>query len=1569
MATGKRKPRINLKMLLGAVLIVGILAGGTAALWWFAVHRSPGRYEAQGDQAAQKGDYKEAIACYGRAMANTRRARNKVQVLLKTADAFSKMPVKTIFDAYFCFQNVLSLYEQVVELDPTQDKAMSRLLDYYYQLARDAGTTDSWDKLRAKAEIRLQKNPDDVQALKYYGIAKVVWMVRAPIDEKVRLQAREDIEKAQRAQPKDPELAFFSAFWCLNESRTQANEGDKARATELRDEARKSVTAFCARNPASLEGELNRIRILMEIGNSADDRAAKDEAMTLATALEKQLQSVDNSTVARELATFIRTTDREVKTLPSGKQVLRGMERATDILKGVLKRHPDQLEVLFELGALSRLTGNQDDAQAYYAKAAAERPAMVSPSVLRERNLQLMAEYELIMVLLAKRAPAGESKVRAGLLADAKKKFEDFKKTARMSPAIGFLEGKLAFEEGRPWEAVRQLDESNSKLDQKNPEASFLAGQILASAGENGVALKRLQAVFSGTEAQQEIRIKAAKEMAQILIRLRRFGDANAVMQSLVKAFPGDPEVILLMHQLLVEQGKLASVVKNADGASYLQEALNVLKPLLDKGDQEAERRMAELFMQTGNIRKAHEVLLSYTSKYPSDLYSFRNLIGLERTLGMNDIAARRVELALKSASANPAVELVRQALDPKSPFALYLEDLIVAALVKDDFAREINLYNIFRRMGKDDEALQALARAEKLNPENRSLLALRFERALQAKAWPQAAQIISRAAKSSTDTAEFRFWDAQVKLSREDYRGAISELSQALTERPLFSEGWTMLGTAHRLSGDLGTASSDFAKALELKPDSVPALRGMFLLYDAWQQYDKALENLRQIILYDPQNVELFTTYLSYMGRYGDKEEAVRIRKALLSMQPGNQDNTRELAQLYMQLNQAGEAEKLLDQLLKENPQNRASVAAMASLQLSLNHADAGRKVIEAYLAARGDKTTVEDWLLEARFLRQAGSADAARAAYDKAVALQDPKTMAVTIELGDWLAQRNVLPEALALFRQVRDKTKSPQMWSTIIDLLLRQKQLEEAEKELVAWQKAEPANGRQVAGEAMILMQRGKRSEAARVLTAAIRDEPQNPNLYLLRAQLQFNEGADAVQAVVKKDLEKTIEINPAQYQAREMLAEWFLNQRRWSEAGDEYTRLVELRPDVLNYRVHRAQLLLNQEKYDELERLLDDSMERLPGLPVWHQIRATLRRAQGQQVAAIQELGKAYELNPSENNVLVYADALLSSNKSQQALDVLNKWPQFAEKSAVLRAIHGRALAGVNKGFSAQDDFDKALDLAAADFGQMEEVLGQIGKVSTPAEMLTTLTARQNKNRTDIGQLAIAKIHLSQDAYTKGISLLEELRARLPQENTLMPSVLWFLASGYYQTKEFLKARGAYENLLRLQPNHGPALNNLSYLLAEDLKKPTEALPLAEKAATFWQVNEAERANVLDTLGRVQFLAGKIIEADLTLQRSIQLKDLPVNHYHMAEVMVARNRLADARSELQKARQLAEAAKSKDLMDKIDRLEATILEKSGGRKKAPTPEAMPKEPGTEHLLTPNPNAAKPIEVPKF
>ncbi|MDX9976266.1 MAG: tetratricopeptide repeat protein, partial [FCB group bacterium] len=98
-----------------------------------------------------------------------------------------------------------------------------------------------------------------------------------------------------------------------------------------------------------------------------------------------------------------------------------------------------------------------------------------------------------------------------------------------------------------------------------------------------------------------------------------------------------------------------------------------------------------------------------------------------------------------------------------------------------------------------------------------------------------------------------------------------------------------------------------------------------------------------------------------------------------------------------------------------------------------------------------------------------------------------------------------------------------------------------------------------------------------------------------------------------------------------------------------------------------------------------------------------------------------------------------------------------------------------------------------------------------------------------------------------------------------------------------SKDFAAAKALYEQALEINPDSLMALNNLAFLLTDQLDQPSLAVPYAQRAA-----NLSRSPAVVDTLGWAYLRLGRYREAiaQLTMARQEDVSYLPVA-YHLGE----------------------------------------------------------------------------------
>ncbi len=118
-------------------------------------------------------------------------------------------------------------------------------------------------------------------------------------------------------------------------------------------------------------------------------------------------------------------------------------------------------------------------------------------------------------------------------------------------------------------------------------------------------------------------------------------------------------------------------------------------------------------------------------------------------------------------------------------------------------------------------------------------------------------------------------------------------------------------------------------------------------------------------------------------------------------------------------------------------------------------------------------------------------------------------------------------------------------------------------------------------------------------------------------------------------------------------------------------------------------------------------------------------------------------------------------------------------------------------------------------------------------------------------------------------------------------------------------DFSEARLQFEAVVSSEPNYGPALNNLAYVLAELGVELERARDLAERAVATQPDNPA----YCDTLGWVLAKAGRREEAVAWLRKAVRMApESPLHRYHLGLVLYEAGAIEEARAQLRRAASL-------------------------------------------------------------
>lgn len=208
----------------------------------------------------------------------------------------------------------------------------------------------------------------------------------------------------------------------------------------------------------------------------------------------------------------------------------------------------------------------------------------------------------------------------------------------------------------------------------------------------------------------------------------------------------------------------------------------------------------------------------------------------------------------------------------------------------------------------------------------------------------------------------------------------------------------------------------------------------------------------------------------------------------------------------------------------------------------------------------------------------------------------------------------------------------------------------------------------------------------------------------------------------------------------------------------------------------------------------------------------------------------------------------------------------------------------------------------------------QILGMLGEWDEEVEQSGKAFDRFG----DVGflQLAVGGLYNKGD-YQGVIATSEKLLSKLTQKDTtLRLETMTNIGDMYQRLGESKKAFKCYEEVLKLNANYVPALNNYAYFLSEEGKDLKKAYKMSKKTIEA----EPDNATYLDTFGWILHLMGRDIEAKPFFKQAMihggKESSTVLEHYAIVLEKLGENDLAAVyRSQAKTKRAEEEAAEKK------------------------------------------------------
>ncbi len=347
---------------------------------------------------------------------------------------------------------------------------------------------------------------------------------------------------------------------------------------------------------------------------------------------------------------------------------------------------------------------------------------------------------------------------------------------------------------------------------------------------------------------------------------------------------------------------------------------------------------------------------------------------------------------------------------------------------------------------------------------------------------------------------------------------------------------------------------------------------------------------------------------------------------------------------------------------------------------------------------------------------------------------------------------------------------------------------------------------------------------------------------------------------------RDLNAVKDRNPAFIPGRLLLAQLLQHRGDSTGAIRELEDAVQISPLQRDARLAlvNAYGSARPTQWEQLDRVLAaaEANPQLRDDPIWLQRDAGALAARKQFPEAIAKIRAALKISPDNPQIVsTYILLLVDARDYQGALQETDKLLAAGKKYWWIYYASGMARAGAGDKAAGLADLDKAIAVgdAANDGSAATQVLNEMAAKISFDEALHRAEKRAQED--SAWRLFVLQMYRNKGDWADAVKTAEAINA---DNGNLTPAqklvVVDTLAAGYQSLGQLDKSRDAYLQWINLSPTDPVPLNNLAYMLAQDMHHPADAKAYSQKALQLVEQAGGDVNSVRDTHGWILTLCG-------------------------------------------------------------------------------------------------------------
>jgi putative PEP-CTERM system TPR-repeat lipoprotein len=803
-------------------------------------------------------------------------------------------------------------------------------------------------------------------------------------------------------------------------------------------------------------------------------------------------------------------------------------------------------------------------------------------------------------------------------------------------------------------------------------------------------------------------------------------------------------------------------------------------------------------------------------------------------------------------------------------------------------------LADAYTSAGQAEEALQLLNTVDEAVTRDPLYWTLRAEALFRLGLLGEAEAALESGARIGDGGARAEVVRSRVALARGNVTEAEAVIRNALSRTPEDPLLLTVRGDVYSRTERQPQAAADYLRAADLYRAvsldfrEAAVLLSLVQVHLAANDLDAAEATAARLAESAPDAA--LTAYFRALVEYrrGRFDEAAALVQPLVIASPDTIQFRSLLGAIHLARGNFFQAEQQFLTVLAVAPRDPAAVKLLAETRLRQERPEAALEALRIIEGAAAEDPQVG--LLSGLASLLAGNAEQGLVYLEQAASL-DPANELLKLQLARAYLAVGRDADAAALLRGASGATADSlevRLMRLFSDLRTGDAAATEASAaDLLAEFPAEP---RALTAVAVSLQLRGE-TERARELferAAELETEGATARLFVAAALVQEGRSQDA-----ERLLARVVDEQPNHAQALTALAELLATRGAFDEAAALLTRAAES-STAIGPRLALAQLRIRQGQLMEARQDLELAVRAAPEDPNVIAVQGILALAEGQSQGAVTYLQRAVAALPNRLGItLALARAQLASGAAADAKTTLQRVLERAPRSLPLRLALGQVelqLGNAAEAVSIAGALKAEFPTQSA--GYLLEADAQMATRRYASAVASLASAYERESTWRVLARYVGALQLA-DQRADALRVSQEWADANPAH---VPARL-MLAGLFQQEGRSEDALGAYQAVLRLDPNNVAALNNAAWL-SRELSRPG-ALALAERAHAL----AGDNAAVLDTLGWILIAENRESEAVTHLSRAAELAPgAPEIRYHLAAALAAAGRGAEARSQL-------------------------------------------------------------------